>query len=289
VPYVPAAVSTGFRVLSAAAPPLAVRAAARAFWHVGPPVPVRAADRPVHDHARRGTVRLGEERLATYRWGDADAPAVLLVHGWQVRASRFSSLVTALEGAGLGVVAFDGVAHGDSTGRRMSALDQMAAMRVLHDAEGPFAAVVGHSLGGLAAGLALHDGFAAERFVSLATPPGFDDIAASFLRLAGIPESLHERFCRHVERTFPGEVSDVRARIDLVTHPIPTTIPTLFAQDAGDRMAAPDGAARLHAAHPGSALLTTQGLGHNRVLDDPAVLEAVVAHVTAPRPAAVRG
>ncbi|CAM3822447.1 alpha/beta fold hydrolase [Isoptericola cucumis] len=288
MPYVPTAVSTGFRVLSAVAPPLAVRLATRVFWRFGPPTPVRPADRAVHDRAERGTVAVGDERVATYRWGDPAAPTALLAHGWKSRASRFAGLVTALEDAGFAVVSFDGIAHGDSTGHRMSALDQMAAIRAVHDAEGPFTAVVGHSLGGLAAGLALHDGFPADRFVSVSTMTGFDAIAESFLRLVGMPPRLHERFCDHVERTFPGGVRDVRARIDLVAHPVPAHVPTLFVHDDDDRMSRPDGARLLHAAVPGSELMVTRGLGHNRILDDPDVLAAVVAHVTAPLPLTVR-
>ncbi|MFE7408529.1 alpha/beta fold hydrolase [Isoptericola sp. NPDC057559] len=288
MPYVPTAVSTGFRVLSAVAPPLAVRLAARTFWHFGPPAPVRPADRAVHDRAARGTVSVGDECLVTYRWGDRDAPAVLLAHGWKSRASRFAPLVTALREAGLAAVSFDGVAHGDSTGRRMSALDHMAAIRAVHDTEGPFTAVVGHSLGGLAAGLALADGFPADRFVSVATMTGFDALAGAFLRLVGMPASLHDRFCDHVERTFPGDVRDIRTRVDLVRHPVPARVATLFVQDDDDRMSLPSGAPLLRAAVPGSELLTTRGLGHTRVLDDPAVVAAVVAHVTAPRPATAR-
>ncbi|MFD6136907.1 serine aminopeptidase domain-containing protein, partial [Isoptericola sp. NPDC060257] len=145
MPYVPAPVSTGLRALSAVAPPLAVRVAARAFWHVGAPADVRPSDRAVHERARRGAVLVDGERVVTYRWGDPPAPTVLLVHGWKSRASRFAGLVTSLEAAGLGVVSFDGVAHGASSGRRMSALEHMAAIRAVHDAEGPFNAVVGHS------------------------------------------------------------------------------------------------------------------------------------------------
>ena len=288
MPYVPAPVSTGLRALSAVAPSIAVRVAARAFWHVGPPAEVRPADRGAHERACRGAVDVDGDRVVTYRWGDRRAPTVLLVHGWKSRASRLAGLVTPLEAAGLGVVSFDGVAHGASSGRRMSALEHMAAIRAVHDAEGPFTAVVGHSLGALAAGLALADGLPADRFVSVAAMTGFDAIAESFLRLVGMPAGLHERLCDHVERTFPGDVRDVRSRIDLVAHPVPEHVATLFVQDGDDRMSLPAGAPLLQAAVPGSELLATRGLGHTRVLDDPAVVAAVVAHVTAPLPLPVR-
>lgn len=273
---------TALRGLAAVAPPLAVPLAARAFWRVGPPAPVRPTDRAVHERARRGTVRAGGLPVVTYAWGDPAAPPVLLSHGWQLRASRFAPLVTALTAAGLRPVAFDAVAHGDSPGRRTTVLDHMAAMRALEHAEGPFAGVVGHSLGGLGAGLALHEGLDAARFVAIAAPTGFDSIAASFLRLAGLPGTLHEPFCRRVVRPFPPQVGNPRTTVDLVVRPVPASVPALFVQDRRDRMAGPGDAERLHAAHPGSSLLLTDGLGHNRVLDDPGVLDAVVAHLTAP-------
>lgn len=281
MPYVPTAVSTGFRALSAVAPPLAIRLGTRAFWHVGPPAPVRPVDRAVHERATRGTVRVAGDRIVTYRWGDAGAPRVLLVHGWRHRASRLAALVRAFEDAGTAVVSFDGVAHGDSSGRRMSALDQVAAMHAVQEVEGTFAGVVGHSVGGLAAGLALHAGFAADRFATLSTSTGFDAVAEAFLRLAGLPDRLHDRFCDHVALNFPGGVTDARARIDLVAHPVPAGLPTLFVQDVDDQMVDPVQARRLHAAHPGSELLVTSGLGHNRILDDHDVLDAVVDHITA--------
>jgi pimeloyl-ACP methyl ester carboxylesterase len=283
VPYVPTAVTTGFRVLSAVAPPAAIHLGARLIWRVGPRAPVRDADAPVHERGVRRTIEVGGEQIVTYRWGDPRAPAVLLVHGWQSRASRFARLIGALESAGLHVVAFDGVAHGASTGRRMSALDHVAVIQALDGSDGPFDAVVGHSLGGLAAGLALHDGVRAERLVSLSAMTGFDAVVESFRHLVGIPDQLHDRFSTRVESTFPGDALDARTRIDLAHRTVPHGIATLFVHDDGDRLAMPSGARRLHAAHPGSTLLTTTGLGHTRILDDDAVLAAVVAHVVAPR------
>jgi pimeloyl-ACP methyl ester carboxylesterase len=283
MPYVPAAVRTGFRVLSQAAPPLAIRLGSRAFWRVGPPTPVRPADRSVHESAERGTVEVSGARLATYRWGDPGRPAVLLVHGWQSRASRLAALVAPLTGAGLRVVAFDGVAHGDSTGRYMSAIDHMAAMRALQAQDGPYAAVVGHSLGGLSAGLALHDGFAADRFVSISAMTGVDALAETFLRLTGMSPGLHDRFVDHATAAYPGAVPDLRRRVDLLAHPVPESVATTFVHDADDRMARPDGARRLRAAHPGSTLVQTRGLGHTRIVDDARVQDVVVAHVTGDR------
>lgn len=285
MPLVPAPVRTGFRVLGAVAPPLAVELALRAMRRVGPPAHVRPADRSTHDVARRGTVRVDGEDVATYTWGDPSAPLVLLAHGWQLRASRFARLVEAFEAAGLRAVAFDGVAHGDSTGHRTQAVQHARVLRAVQDQAGPAVAVVGHSLGAMAAGLALRDGLAADRFVAVAAPTGFESVLDSFVRQSGLPPRLHDRLADRAARVMFPEVTAPRTELDLTRHPVPAGVPTLFVQSTTDSMNHPDNARRLHAAHPGSDLLLAPGLGHNRVLDDPEVVRAVVGHVAASPPA----
>ncbi|MNY81734.1 hypothetical protein D3C86_2234480 [compost metagenome] len=47
-------------------------------------------------------------------------------------------------------------------------------------------------------------------------------------------------------------------------------------------------AGRIAAAHPGSRLLATTGLGHNRILTADAVLDAVLEHLRSPIAEAAR-
>ena len=56
-------------------------------------------------------------RLAAWRFGAADRPAVLFSHGWGGRGAQLRSFVPALVEAGYQVVLFDHTAHGSSTGR----------------------------------------------------------------------------------------------------------------------------------------------------------------------------
>lgn len=286
MPLVPRPVRTGFQTLGVLAPPLAVELGVRLMRRVGPASAIRPLDQAVHDVARRGIVQVDGEQVATYSWGDPAAPPVLLAHGWQLRASRFARLVEALQDAGLQPVAFDGVAHGDSSGHRTQAVQHAAALRAVQERTGPAVAVVGHSLGALAAGLALRDGLVADRFVSVAAPTGFDSVIASFVRQSGMPPSLRDRLADRAARVMFADVADARATLDLTRHPVPAHVPTLFVQSTPDSMNDPDNARSLHAAHPGSRLLLVEGLGHNRLLDDPAVVTAVVEHVTTTGPVA---
>jgi pimeloyl-ACP methyl ester carboxylesterase len=59
-------------------------------------------------------------------------------------------------------------------------------------------------------------------------------------------------------------------------------VPTLLVQDANDKEVPPMNVDKLAAAMPHAEVLRTRGLGHRRVLRDPAVVAAVVDHIGAP-------
>lgn len=287
MPQAPAAVRSTFDLLGRTAPGPAATLAARAFLRVGRPAPVRAADLPVHQRARRGLLPHKGVDVATYTWGDPDTPAVLLVHGWQSRASAFGSLVTTLTTAGLRVVAYDAPAHGESGGRTRTALDDVAVIRRLTDAEdGPWVGVVGHSLGSLAAGVAVRDGVPTERFAGIASIASFRFTEDVFVRAIGLPWTLRDRFTQAWERRFrddPEVTADVVDRFDLVSRPLPNHVQALWLHDDHDQQIPPTQSKLLLEAHPHSGeLVTTTGLGHNRILGDADVLAHVVDHLSSP-------
>jgi pimeloyl-ACP methyl ester carboxylesterase len=287
--------SASLRTLARTAPPLAAEVATRLFFRVGPPARVRPQERAVHEAAR--TTTIPHQRLATtgrkpvdivvYTWGDTDAPGVLLVHGWQSRASFFAPLVEDLLAAGLRAVAYDAPAHGDSGGRRRTIVDDVAIIHRLSDAEpAAWAGVVGHSAGALAGGVALADGVAARRFTSLSGTSSVSVLAEGFFALAGLPPSLRQQFDDVVRRRRFPDVPDVYERYDLTRRPVPGAVPALFLHDTDDRQLPYRHAELLLAAHADSAeLVTTTGLGHNRIVRDHAVRRRVVDHLTAPVPA----
>ncbi|MCP2265717.1 alpha/beta fold hydrolase [Promicromonospora thailandica] len=278
MPRIHPAVRAAFRTTGRLAPSLAVTAAYRLFRTIGPRTPVREADRATHERARRGELRVAGERVATYAWGDPAGSPVLLVHGWQSRASRFARLVDDLEQAGHHVLAFDGVAHGDSTGRRTTILDHLAIARRIADDAGPFAGVVGHSFGGLAAGIALAEGLPGAVLATVAAVPSFSALNAGFLRTIDMPPALDARHAALVAaRLFPADRDPVD-RFDLLRHPAPA--PALFVHGTRDREVPAAAARALHAAHPRSRLLEVDA-GHNSALDEAAARAAVVGHVAA--------
>src|SRR5262249_1117071 len=104
------------------------------------------------------TVSSGGQTIQVYSAGPA--PRVLLVHGWNGSAHAFAAIAATFRDAGFGTVTFDQPAHGRSTGRQTTLPEMARAVLDVARATGPFAAVVGHSLGGSATLIALRDGLA---------------------------------------------------------------------------------------------------------------------------------
>lgn len=269
-----------FRALCAASPPLAATAAMALF---------RRAPRHRHSEdeqtalaaGQRRDLRLDGRRLAVWQWGHG--PAVLLVHGWGSRGARLASFVPPLTRAGYSVIAFDAPGHGASSGRLSSLPQFIEAIEAIGERFGPFAAAVGHSMGGAATTLTMGRGLAVERVVFIApaaNPAGFTDRFAKIIRLT---PDVHARMRRLLERRFGMAWAD----FDVIAAAKKLTAPLLVFHDAEDRDVPPADGEAIAAAWPGAQLVITEGLGHRRIVHDPSVVSRAVAFLS-PGEAATR-
>ncbi|WP_168220819.1 alpha/beta hydrolase [Streptomyces sp. RFCAC02] len=273
------------------------RSALALTGHLSPAVAARLAAPRFSDPTARSSLRPDEEPLmrrairtplpvrgktaVAYHWGDGERP-VLLMHGWRSRASRFHVLAGALIERGLSPVAFDAPGHGEAAGRGTSALEYREMAAELQRRHGRFTAVVGHSVGGLGAYLAVRDVLTTRRLATIAAPARLGDVFDSFCALAGLGERVRPVLRRRLEEgLFAGE-PDVWNHCSPVHDPAAITPPVLIVHDRDDDMVPYAAAERLAAAHGDHAdLLTTRGLGHRRILTDPDVTAAVVAFAAA--------
>lgn len=281
-----AAAGTSVRAAAAFSPRWGAAVAMPLFGHVAKPRPVHSDDEATLLRARLHAVRIaGIDRrgvdVDTYEWGDGPR-TVVLSHGWNGRASQFSVLVRELLADGYRVVAFDAPAHGGSGGRHTYLVDWLDVFAALQERHGGFDAMVGHSFGGLATLVGVAGGIEAARVVTIAAPADADLLLSQFQGMLGysdaVAASMRERFAT---RYFPGE-PDPFAWLSGVRRPLPGGVPLLVVHDHGDRVVPFAEAGRVVAANPGAQLLATKGLGHNRILTDDAVLDAVLDHVRTP-------
>src|SRR5687767_6050943 len=205
--------------------------------------------------------------IAMWRWGAREAPAVVLAHGWGGYAAQMRAFVFPLLGAGLRVIAYDQPAHGVSEGRLTGLPDFADVLAEVAWHHGGVRAVIGHSLGGTAAALAHALNKAELRKIVLVSPPA-DLVGYSrrFARWHWIPEPVRDSMQAAIEERYGLRWSELelarlaprRAAQGLVIH------------DRGDRVV-PWKQGEQFARHwHGARLISTEGLGHRRILADEA-------------------
>ena len=268
--------AAGVRLATASSPPLGGRVALPLFFCTRPRMRVRADDETTHFAARRDLIHVHGRAVRTYQWGTGTR-AALLMHGWHGRASQFATLTRDLVAEGYRVHAFDAPAHGDSLGRRTDARDWIAAAHLLTRDEGPFDLVVGHSFGAFAALATVRDGMDAPRVVSIAGAGTADAFLTQFAHTMGMPPLARTTFEKAFHHRLGMTRSEADALFNSLAQPLPDKTELLVVHDANDRALDAHNSLALHRAHgQRSRLLLTEGLGHNRLLADDEVLDAVL-------------
>jgi pimeloyl-ACP methyl ester carboxylesterase len=280
-PANPRVIATGrmLRAVGRIAPRTGARVAEALFVKTARPTP-RPPEARYLATARRGHLRVHGQRIATYAWGPADGPLVILTHGWQSHAGRFTPMAKALVAEGYRTVAFDGPGHGASSGWRATMPEFARTIRAVVDAHGPAHAAIGHSLGGAATLFALSHGLPAGRGVTIAAPA---DVTRWVTRFREVFR-LSDRVYRHMQANMERRVKVRWDDLDLSAAAQRVTVPGLVVHDEDDPDVPLADATTLVAAWPGAALHRTTGLGHRAVLRDDAVIARVLAFLGEPAP-----
>ena len=237
-------------------------------WTVG-----RARPRPEGAHPL--DVPVGGAVL--HGWELGDGPTVLLVHGWGGRSTDLAALGVRLVAAGHRVVAVDLPAHGASPGATTDLFELAAAVTAVGLRAGPLHGLVAHSLGSVAALLAVADGLAVPRVAVLAPPAALDRAVTRLARQAGLTSRAEARLRRRIEVRYG---ADVWQRLDVVDTAPRIDADVLVVHDVDDREVPVGEGVRVARALRTDAVLTT-GLGHGRVLVDDGVAAAVLTHLDA--------
>jgi pimeloyl-ACP methyl ester carboxylesterase len=264
-------------MLEVIAPRLGARWVDRIWFSVPPPRPMKGdipADGTPFELTVSGAAVRGRQ------WGDNEK-IVYLVHGWGSGAAQLGGFVKPLLDAGFSVVAYDALSHGSSgpgpSGpRRSNALEHRDALRAVVAAHGPAYGVVAHSLGSMVAALTMRDGMVPHRAVYVAPMIDITSYGEPFVRMLGGGPRIWAKFIKRVERRLGLRLSyfDLAAMADELTTP-----PLLIVHDHDDHETSWEASERLASRWPDAQLLTTTGLGHNRILSDPAVVSAAVAFI----------
>ncbi|QIK62801.1 alpha/beta hydrolase [Leucobacter viscericola] len=297
MPIIHPAVRTFFRLNGALIPAAATELAFRAFKSTGRPAEVKDPERAVHGQSVSELRRIGTHTVRVYTWlptqpshsGEIASshlnatPTVLLLHGWRSRTSRFARLIEQFTSQGYRVVGFDAPGHGDSPNGSPSAADIVAIAQGLEESFGPWQAIVGHSFGALAAHTLARSSKHSVRVVAIGGATSARFLRDTFMRAIDLPLHLKDQFTTRIVRGYPLPEGTLFTEFDEAIRPPSTNTRLLIVHDSKDREVPLTEARQLHLDRPtNSELLITDGLGHNRILHDPEVVERIVDFVAEP-------
>lgn len=280
LPFRLKALRLGFQMMRAVSPDLALRLAERIFStprrHRTPEVELAALDRGCST-----SIRASGLWLRMHTWGDG--PAVLLLHGWEGRGAQFHAFIDPLIEAGFSAIAFDQPGHGGSEGHLANPLIWTQALEAVASEIGPLHGVVAHSLGAVGAAMAMTRGLKVPRAVFISPPLEPDPYYGGLLSALGLAESAHQAaFQAFAMRLgIPWDQARLRSLAPGLSSPL------LVIHDRDDREIPWSNIAALASDWPTARLHSTEGLGHRRILRDPAVVRQVVAFLSTDKTAAV--
>jgi pimeloyl-ACP methyl ester carboxylesterase len=222
--------------------------------------------------------------IAALRWGQG--PLAVLVHGWNGRGTQLGAFVEPLVEAGYQVVAFDAPGHGGSAGNTSSMVRFADAFDAVVGATRPFfqplSAVIAHSVGGAAVTYALsrsrerdEPGRGSPRLAFIAPPIDVRDFVLTVSGELGLSAKTRGALEDVLERRVGLRMEDLHAARLAKS----MTSPLLVVHDEQDRAVPIESGEQLAQAWPGALLKKTNGLGHSRILRDPATIATVVAYL----------
>jgi pimeloyl-ACP methyl ester carboxylesterase len=260
----------------------------RALWRIAPQ---RAVDRAVRllltpprqafsddelavlEEASLLPVPMISGRLIAWRWGHTSDPVVVLVHGWGGRGTQLRGFIDPLLERGFSVVSYDAPGHGMTGGTESSLPHILQGLNTLLDHLGPVQAIIGHSVGGAMAAIAMAQRPEVRCGVLIAPPASLIDHSRRIAAGLNWPEAFRAATQRRIEYRFGVNWKEFEAESARGEQPL------LVIHDSRDREVALSEGLRHVRNWPRARLLQTAGLGHRRVLDDRFVIEAAADFV----------
>jgi pimeloyl-ACP methyl ester carboxylesterase len=242
-----------------------------------PPPPARMMPREAGYLATavRGTVATRAGELAAWRWGAADWPVVILVHGWAGRGAQLGAFAGPLVAAGFQVTAFDGPAHGESPGAEASVPQLAECIVEIAAQRGGVHAVIGHSMGAASAAMATMLGLAPKALVMIAPPLSHRRRMERVAERLELESEVRERFFAAAERRVGWKDADVDMRVVARRAPCPA----LVFHDPQDDNTEFAGSEEFVAGWRGARLVPCPGRGHIRILATGEVVAEAVRFV----------
>ena len=250
--------------------------------------PVSKTEQALLQQANHLFVTSGDYEVAIYQWKNAtgNGKTVLLTHGWGGHALNFSLIIKSLLANGFNVLAFDGPAHGNSSGKTTTLIHNANAVLAVAKQAQPIHALIGHSFGTISNAYAYDLASNSELFsqlehmIIIAGPNKLKNIFASFTGSMCLPPKILSIFIDRVEKLTGRNMSQMTTVDFLQTY----CRNILVLHDKQDPVV-PHSEAHDVSKGTGARLFTTTGCGHGRILITQSIVDEIENTLTHSTPA----
>lgn len=232
---------------------------------------------PIFKQAQAVSLTHDGKRVNGFRW-QAPCPIgkkVLIVHGFSSQSFKFEKFVPLLLQEGFEVLAFDAPAHGLSEGKHINVVIYKQVILAIEAAFGPIEGFIAHSLGALATSLALEQLPSSHlRRAALIAPASETTRAvANFYKIFPLKAHIKQAFEEYLYQIGNNTMAyySVNRAIQHIPHAL------LWVHDLQDTICPyQDTLPSRRANLPHVRFVDTNGLGHNKIYRDRAVMKQVV-------------
>jgi pimeloyl-ACP methyl ester carboxylesterase len=249
--------------------------------------PKRYAIKTWETEAENAGVRFNlSEQVSAIRWSPdsilneevSDEKLILLVHGWESRATQMYGLVRGLVKQGYTVIAVDMPGHGHSFGETSNPYLFAQTVKLAQQELGHFQAIIGHSMGAGAAGIAVSNGVTTDKLVLISGPSSIENVLRRFSGFVGLNKNTTNKFIE-----FIGQYVGVPAtELDTAKLLQKSDIQALLIHDESDIEVPVSESKRLEPVLKRVELFITKGLGHRKILKSDEVLTKINNFITEP-------
>ena len=218
-------------------------------------------------------LQVNDDTIRCWQWGQG--PALIFVHGWGGIGLQFHTYIDKALAMGFSVILFDAPAHGLSPGKTCSYFQMTDAVRALLHRTDPVAGLIGHSFGAAAIVNALSKENLDLPAVLIAPALDLVQTLNRAFTSYGIPERIYMKPIHCFEKKYRYSfyddnpinlLDDRRQTLFMIHDPQDRVIPYADSKKAAER-------------YPGFSFLTVEGLGHKRIVSNPAVVDTALRFI----------
>lgn len=237
----------------------------------------RPNERPLLEKAEISYIAVPEigKKIAVYKWGEGPKKA-LIAHGWSSRPTQLHKFIEKLLEKGYTVYAFDGPAHGKSSGKRTMMPEFVKSIEKIIEVYGPFDIAIGHSMGGISLLNVQANKHSFKKMAIIGAPDSIRNIFDSFIRLMELKPDISERLIKVFEKVTGKKIEEFHG--SFLSRKI--EIPVLVVHDENDYEVPISDAKNNVKNLKNGVLLASKNLGHSRILKDDSIVEKTVDFLT---------